>query len=334
MAELGNLLSLAEKHIRANRLAQAELILKRCYDLAPTDPAVTGRLFSLYQSNLDALRKSPYVDYPLYVSLETRTICNASCSFCPYPGLDRIGTEMSDDLVDKVIRELADIPRHVEFRIAPFKVSDPFTEPRLFPIIEKINRQLPNASIDLYSNGASLTPGKLEQLKQIKNFQFLNISLNEHRPEVYEKLMGLKFDRTVARLEMLHTELVAQRLPFGVVVSKVCDYETDEQFREWVRTHFPRFTVHTHRRSDWVGQVDLDSQQVPDIGCAMWFGLSIMSTGVAALCCMDGKGEHPIGDVSRQHILEVYNSPAFRVARLNQTSRLTAGQPCSQCTFF
>ena len=48
----------------------------------------------------------------------------------------------------------------------------------------------------------------------------------------------------------------------------------------------------------WLGQVDVASQMVPDIGFATWFGLSITSTGSVAYCCMDGDGEYPIGDVN------------------------------------
>src|SRR5262245_3324158 len=67
----------------------------------------------------------------------------------------------------------------------------------------------------------------------------------------------------------------------------------DELLRQAER--FPGFVVHTHRRSDWIGLVDVAGQAVPDIGCAMWFSLSITSTGVVSYCCMDGTGAYPIG---------------------------------------
>jgi hypothetical protein len=333
VASLREIFEVARAQIKDNELVAAEMTLKRCYDIAPNNPDVQQELFSLYKENVDKLRRSAYLDFPLFVSVETSTLCNASCSFCPYPGLERRGNRMPEELINKIICDLKDIPKDIEFRFAPFKVSDPFTEPRIFSIIENINRELPNAMIDLYSNGASLSEEKFSKLLQIKNFQYLNISLNEYRRDEYEKLMGLKFDHVMRRLTMIHERVQQGEVPFAVVVSRVSDYINDEDFRDFVADRFPLFHVHTHRRSDWLGQVDVQGHKVPDIGCAMWFSLSITSTGVAAYCCMDGEGQYPIGDVTKQHTLDVYNSPAFRAVREKQASRL-GGIPCNRCTFF
>jgi hypothetical protein len=311
----------------------AEAILKRCYDAAPTNAAVKRELFDLYQENVAALKQSPYMDYPQFIGIETIASCNAKCGFCPYPTMERAGTRMSDELIEKIVGDLKDIPLSVPIRISPFKISDPFVEPRLFQIIKLINRELPQASIDLYSNGAALTPKKFDELLSIKNFQYLNISLNDHRPDVYETLMKLPFDRTIARLTMVHEKLKSSGLPFAIVISRVSDYETDEDFRSWVLDRFPLFHVQTHRRTDFIGQVDVKTQEVPDIGCVMWFTLSIMANGIVAYCCVDGEGKFPIGDVKERHALAIYNEPEFRNMRERQATRL-GSMPCGTCTFF
>lgn len=335
MPTVAELLRAGKAHRQLNELVAAEQLLKRSYDSAPDDPEVKKELFELYQANIDALRRSRYLDYPLFVSVETLAVCNAKCVFCPYPTMDRTGTRMNDELINKIIADLKDIPRDTTFRFAPFKISDPFVEPRLFQIIERVNTELPNAIIDLYSNGAAITPERFDRLQKIRNFEFLNISLNDHRKDVYEHLMKLKFDHTIARLRAIHDRLEEGGVPFVVVVSRVCDYKTDEEFRAWVGEHYPLFQVQTHRRSDWLGQVPsvTGTQAVPDIGCAMWFGLSIMATGVVAYCCMDGEGKFPIGDVTTHHLLDVYNSPEYRMMRESVRSRI-GGSPCGQCTFF
>ena len=136
MTQIQEILSLAREQIKRKDLIAAEGTLKRCYDIAPGDLDVTGTLYELYQRNIESLKTSPYMDYPLFVSVETSTLCNAKCTFCPYPTLERIGNKMPDEVIDKIISDLKSIPINVEFRFAPFKVSDPFTELRLFPIIE------------------------------------------------------------------------------------------------------------------------------------------------------------------------------------------------------
>lgn len=55
--------------------------------------------------------------------LETISVCNATCTFCPYVELDRIGTRMSDDLLQKVIADLTEMRPHVQFNLSPFKAA-------------------------------------------------------------------------------------------------------------------------------------------------------------------------------------------------------------------
>ena len=73
-----------------------------------------------YQDGVAKLRRSPYMQYPAHVHLETMAVCNAACEFCPYPSLERQGTKMSDALIKKVVGDLADIPRNVPFQLSPF----------------------------------------------------------------------------------------------------------------------------------------------------------------------------------------------------------------------
>jgi MoaA/NifB/PqqE/SkfB family radical SAM enzyme len=42
-----------------------------------------------YQNQVEGMRKSPYLDFPVHVHLETNALCNAACNFCPYPTLER-----------------------------------------------------------------------------------------------------------------------------------------------------------------------------------------------------------------------------------------------------
>ena len=82
------------------------------------------------------------------------------------------------------------------------------------------------------------------------------------------------------------------------------------------------------RRGDWLGQVETPIEHVADVKCIRWFELSITATGQVAHCCMDGQAEWPIGDVTEQHVLEIYNAPDYRRPRQAITSRREA-EPCN-----
>lgn len=287
-----------------------------------------------YDAGIARMRHSLYMDYPKHVHLETQARCNASCNFCPYPNLNRKHTKMSDELIDKILNELTEIPREMNLQISPFKVSEPFLDVRLFDVLKKINNLLPQAKIALTSNSTPITEDKLEALQEFKNIQYLWISFNDHREEEYERVMGLPYQRTRQRLEMIHDAFTEGDVYFPVVLSRVGDGTiVDREFVDWVGINYPLFQSNVFARMEWMGQVKgLNVFEVPNMGCERWFELSITATGEVAHCCADGQAEFPIGNVNDQHVLEVYNSPEYRKLREATVSRLSV-HPCNKCTF-
>ena len=285
-----------------------------------------------YQYNYEKLRRSVHKDYPTEIHIETQTICNAACTFCPYPDLDRKGDKMDDELIDKIIDDLKEIPAHVKYSISPFKVSDPFLDKRIFKIISKINDELPNANIRLFTNGSALTDKNLEATRNIKNLANLWISLNEVDEDRYYALMGLNLNKVLDNLDNLHAK-VSNGYPHQVVLSRVSnqtDYDSD--FVKFTKDRYPLFNSLLTKRSDWVGKVKEDNlDEVPNLGCLRWFEISIMSNGQVSLCCMDGHGDHCIGDVKSQSVMEVYNSKEYKKMRRMANSRLAAASPCDTC---
>ncbi|MFT7519486.1 MAG: hypothetical protein ACI9MC_001628 [Kiritimatiellia bacterium] len=286
-----------------------------------------------YQRNVEVLRAGRYLDYPTQVHMETMARCNARCTFCPSPVLERSGTRMDDALISKIIEDLTDVPRDLPFQVLPFKVNEPFLDVRLFDILDSVNDRLPHAGITLTSNASALTDKKLLQLGRVKNLSKLYISFNDHRKEVYEATMGLPFERTVRRLDALHRAVARGELALAVVLSRVSDtVDGDVSFRAWCADRWPRFRSMVLRRGDWLGQVSIATSDVPDLGCVRWFEMSITATGTVAHCCMDGQAKWPIGDVREQHVLDIYNEPGFKRLRTQAVTRMGL-EPCGTCTF-
>jgi len=289
----------------------------------------------LEQVNFAKIRCSPHMDYPMEVHIETLAVCNAACTFCPYPTMDRRGDRMSDQLIDKIIADLKQIPTSVPFTIAPFKVNEPFLDKRIFSVCAKINEQLPNAWLRLFTNGSPLTEDIIEKICGVKKVTHLWISLNEVEAQAYEKLMQLPLDRTLSKLDLLHGLVRQGRFPHPVMVSRVTDGTgRDQIFLNFVQQRYPLFKPHLIGARNWTGQVDVGADvRVPSTGCSRWYEVSIMASGKVALCCMDGEGKHVIGDVNTQTVLEVYNSPGYRKLRQFTLSRKAAAAPCDTCAY-
>lgn len=275
-----------------------------------------------------------YLEWPYEISLETYTRCNAACTFCPYTTLDRIGTKMPDELIDRIIDELKAHP--LPFIFAPFKVNEPFLDKRLIPICRKVNAELPNARLRLFTNGAALTDKHIKGVAGLERVLHLWISLNSHEPDEYERLMSMPFERTAANLDRLHTAVADGKFPHPVQVSKVAvngiNAPDAVAFREYVETRWPLFKAFIIKPDGWLGDIPLASGPVPSAPCGRWFEMSITATGKAALCCMDGRADYSPGDLNEQTLFEVYNNPALRVVRETMADRAVL-HPCATCSY-
>lgn len=268
-----------------------------------------------------------YLDQPKEVSLETFAYCNAACTFCPYPTLERIGQKMPDHLISRLIGEMATWEK--EFHFSPFKVNEPFLDKRLGDICRKFEADVPLGTLRLFTNGSALTLTNIKWVAELKRLTHLWISLNEHRPDEYQKLMNIPFERTAKNLDALHKEVEEGRFTHDVMVSRVGN---NIEFQHYCHERWPLFGQHMIKKDAWIGFTEPDDGRIPNSPCIRWFELSIMANGVVSLCCMDGTGEYSIGNVSEKSMLEVYNDPAYRERREGLWNRKKV-MPCSRCSY-
>lgn len=278
----------------------------------------------------ESFLRAHYIDQPYEVSIETLALCNAACTFCPYPTLERKGTRLPDDKINSLIEEMSHWAK--PFYISPFKVNEPFLDKRLMSICHDINRRIPHAMLRLFTNGSPLTFFKLREVDSLRNVAHLWVSLNSHEPEEYKNLMSLEFENTATKLDTLHGMLRNGNFRHPVVLSKVTSGGDEYGFLSFCAHRWPLFQVCLIKRDGWLGYVPPMDPAIPDTPCNRWFELSIMATGIVSLCCMDGKGEFPIGNIYSNNLRDIYNEPFWRDRRERMISRRNT-HPCSTCTY-
>ena len=287
-----------------------------------------------YQKVFLALRDGPYIDFPAVVGIETMSLCNARCDFCPYPNLDRKGESMPDQLIEKILSDIESIQDRPPFQVNLSRVNEPFLDTRVFAISSDIERRLPEARHMFFSNGTPLTEKNLLRLAELKRVGFLIVSVNEHRAQRYEEVMGLPFAKTLARLDVMHRMKAAGVLTFPIMLSKVGDgTAADGEFLQWGTNTYPLFSGMVPARSSWMGATPpLPGAAAPDVGCRQWFELHFLANGKSALCAIDSDGRHGTGDPRSQHsVHEIYNHPLNRNRRLAIASRFQI-ESCRSCT--
>ncbi len=278
-----------------------------------------------------------YLDTPTLIHIETMAKCNAKCNFCPYTTMDRKDEKMSDELFEKIILDLTDIPLKNRFQINPYKVSEPFLEPRLFDMLDLIIEKLPNASIGFITNGSPLTEKKIQKLSFLDHIRFapIKISLNTLDPTEYESIMKIPLNKTLKRLDILHKYIAKGILKIKIEITRVSNTpQSDLEFLTLVNQRYPLFNPYINRKNDWLGKINFSNKnQIPDAPCTRWFDLSITATGEVAKCCMDGNADYPKGDVNKQHVLDIYRQSKLEMLRLYLPNRKATEAPCNTCTY-
>ncbi len=272
-----------------------------------------------------------WLDHPYSVSLETYSKCNAACTFCPYPGLDRIGQKLDDKVVFRVIDELSEgvHPHHISMA----KINEPLLDVRFFDFCAYINEKLPQTGISLFSNGSTLHDKMINRLIEVKNIIFMVISLNDHRPAEYEASMKISYEKTMRRVRPLHERKVRGDIPFPIALTRVGDgTSADQEFLKWAKVEFPKFGAQCLHQFEWVGEdAGVSYLGGAQAGCSQWFSLQINGDGTESFCCIDTGSVKNGLNINTMSVSEMYNQPWRRALRERAMMR-TEVPECATCT--
>jgi len=285
-----------------------------------------------YHQRVLELWNGPYMDFPAVLGIETLALCNAACSFCPYPTLNRKGEAMPDRLIAKILNDIEDVKDRPPFQVNLSRVNEPFLDARIWDITAEIELRFPEAQHMLFSNGTAFNERNLQRLAKLRRVAFLNLSVNDHRPEQYERTMALPFARTLACLDRIQEMTAAGALNFPISVSRVGDgTAADSEFLEWVNARYPALYGLVTVRGDWMGAVPTFLEPAPDVACRQWFEQHLLANGAGAFCCIDSEGKLGSGNAESQHVIyDIYNHPERRRLRANIPSRRQVGV-CQNC---
>jgi hypothetical protein len=247
---------------------------------------------------------------------------------------------MSDELFEKIVQDLKQLPSDRGFMISPFKVNEPLLDAKIFSRMDHLATELPNASFWFTSNFNLVTSEMFEQLSQVQRLGYIWVSLNSLREDDYSQLMGLSLLRTVENIKKLLQLNREKHFTPKIMLGRVGDNTPkDEQFFNDAQAVFADFeygsdyTVQFTKRGQWMGFLDDTLPAIPDWPCNRWFELSITCTGEVAFCCMDGLCKQPLGDVNKQSVLEIYNLPHYLELRLKAPPRGKVVGECHSCTY-
>ncbi len=271
-------------------------------------------------------------EIPRLVAIETTNACNAKCSFCPNSVLNRDRRVMSDETFRKIVDDCAQFELEA---IEPFLNGEPFMDPQIVPRLQYIRQKLPRTKLRLYTNGYALTPERIDELLDL-GIDHLFVSLNTLDPEQYKAVMGLRLERTLGNIEYAVDPQRRKRLAREITVRMT---RTDKTTAE----DETRFAAYCREKNvncmivglfNYLGDVR-SPLPVPIFPCEHLSRLDVLASGIVTLCCMDTQGEFAWGDVTKDSVLDVFNSKRARAYRkAHRTGKRRTIRPCDTCNLF
>lgn len=209
------------------------------------------------------------------IEIEINHNCNKACSYCPNAEYERIEKgHMPEKLFLKLIEQLKDInfSGRMSFSF--------YNEPTLSPNLEKFSQiaklALPAITIELYSNGTLIDLKKFNSLADAGIDKFI---ITKH-----ENIDDYLFEKTLAELE-------PEQL-------KKIEFRT---FKE----------LHLTNRGGLLKQLSnsVDLAFLPCMIPAMMLTVSV--EGNVIPCFEDYYQKNQMGNISKEHLKDIWNSPAY-----------------------
>jgi MoaA/NifB/PqqE/SkfB family radical SAM enzyme len=99
---------------------------------------------------------------PVTVEIETDTTCNRSCGYCPLSMIETREGRMSKELYHKIIRDLKMM--NFSSSLAFNFYNEPILVERLESFISYASSQMPDVTVNIYTNGDKLTKDRVHSL--------------------------------------------------------------------------------------------------------------------------------------------------------------------------
>ena len=112
-----------------------------------------------YQEN-----KNKNIVLPSEVEISESGLCNRKCSFCPRsdPNYNHVNEFISEDLHSKLCDQLSELKYKGVIRYSGF--VEPLLDKNIYNLINKAKKTLPNAKVEIVTNGDVLNKARLKKL--------------------------------------------------------------------------------------------------------------------------------------------------------------------------
>ncbi len=276
-----------------------------------------------------------------YVSIETHTMCNHKCTFCPVSVHTREREFMPKALFANITQQLAEQYTGIE-GVFLNGYNEPSIDPNFVEYV-RVLQQL-GLKVAVNSNGSGLNPSTVDSLLSGGPLEYLCINLSSLDPIKFNQDRQAQHLNVIIRnLDYIADKPLAKQL--RIVVLGEDDAAHDTAFAEITARYAGSNFEVIRFRVDWrsgrinvLQQVDTPHRKLA--GCEQTGSrplqhLHINASGQCVLCCQDYYEQYVVGDLNTQTIEEVMSGS--QMAQFRRWAYGIEEAPddfiCRKCTF-
>jgi sulfatase maturation enzyme AslB (radical SAM superfamily) len=264
--------------------------------------------------------------HPSFIQIETTLACNAECPFCSHATLTRRPRRMEDWVWKKIIDET----RGLGITYRPFLINEPLADNRLADIMRYI-RQDPTARVELNSNGELMKEERARELLDA-GLDIIRFSVDGFSEETFSKSrVGLDYNLTVERvvrfIELARAAGSTAHIEVRMITMDHNRHEQEAFVNFWEKAGAIAVITDLYL---WPWEPGVKPVQLPckKVLKEMFFFVN----GKASLCCWDSHERGVVGDVTREHVLDIWKGELNRHYRsLLEQGRRDELLLCSNC---
>lgn len=219
------------------------------------------------------------------VQIETTSICNLRCPYCPNSTVGRPSEFMEEERFYRIIDSLKDYNSCYSGSIAPHFYGEPLIDIRMEKLISYTRQSFPDSFIEIYTNGELLTIDRYLALKEA--------GVNIFKISQHTTLPSKTVSDTLSYISQNYPDLLT--VDFKIF-------------------HSTRFKL--NRGGLVETEVVSDEMLKNAIGCQMAHRVMTFDyKGNAVICCNDYLSKHSFGNIDNRSITEIWNEPGYKKIR-------------------
>jgi len=235
------------------------------------------------------------------VCIETSSVCNTACSFCPHSTMEREKKVMDDETFERVLDQIKGFGTR---NLGMYFFGEPMTDPKLAERIKQLKSGF-TSYVQIVSNGLILKENRAKELIESGVDEVL-FSLDASTEEEYKKVRKGSFEKVLANIEGLISlkKYMNKRSP-KIIVRIMVTKDNRKEVKEFVKTWRDKVDeVQFGRVHDFCQGED---KKVINTPCLfLWTQFIILSNGDVIPCCMDYDGTMVIGNIKKKTLEEIW----------------------------